>query len=152
MNDRTKAGDPAPYYQAHVFCCVNERPAGHKRGCCKSRGAEPLRNYMKARAKELILTARRIRAEEALRIGLFNQVVESSRLRAAALELAEEIARNGPVAVRAAKEAIDRGTEMPLAQALEVEAECYARTLSTQDRLEALAAFAEKRKPNYLGR
>jgi len=48
-----KPGDPAPYFETHIFCCVNERPAGHKRGCCKSRGAEPLRNYMKARAKEL---------------------------------------------------------------------------------------------------
>ena len=60
MSERVKAGDPAPYYQAHVFCCVNERPAGHKRGCCKSRGAEPLRNYMKARAKELGLDDLRI--------------------------------------------------------------------------------------------
>jgi (2Fe-2S) ferredoxin len=60
MTDRGKAGDPAPYYQAHVFCCVNERPAGHPRGCCKSRGAEKLRNYMKARAKELGLDALRI--------------------------------------------------------------------------------------------
>ena len=48
-----KPGDPSPYFETHIFCCVNERPAGHKRGCCKSRGAEPLRNYMKARAKEL---------------------------------------------------------------------------------------------------
>jgi enoyl-CoA hydratase/carnithine racemase len=106
----------------------------------------------KARAKELILTARRIGALEALRIGLFNQVVEGPRLRSAALELAAQIAANGPVAVRAAKEAIDRGTELPLPQALEVEAECYARTLTTQDRLEALAAFAEKRRPSFLGR
>ena len=45
--------DPSPYYEAHVFACVNERPAGHKRGSCKARGGEPLRNYMKARAKEL---------------------------------------------------------------------------------------------------
>ena len=53
LPNRTLAGDPAPYYQAHVFCCVNERPAGHPRGCCKNKGAEKLRNYMKARAKEL---------------------------------------------------------------------------------------------------
>ena len=46
-------GDPAPYYRVHVFCCVNERPAGHPRGCCKEKGSEKLRNYMKARAKEL---------------------------------------------------------------------------------------------------
>lgn len=51
--NRRLAGDPAPYYQAHVFCCVNERPDGHPRGCCKSKGAEKLRNYLKARAKEL---------------------------------------------------------------------------------------------------
>ena len=57
---RNLPGDPAPYYEAHVFCCVNERPAGHKRGCCKSKGAEKLRNYMKARAKELGLDSIRI--------------------------------------------------------------------------------------------
>jgi (2Fe-2S) ferredoxin len=55
-----KPGDPAPYFETHVFCCVNERPAGNKRGCCKSRGAEPLRNYMKARAKELGITNIRV--------------------------------------------------------------------------------------------
>lgn len=52
--------DPAPYYEAHVFCCVNERPAGHPRGCCKHKGSEKLRNYMKARAKELGLAQVRI--------------------------------------------------------------------------------------------
>ncbi len=41
------------FYKTHIFCCTNERPAGHPRGCCKERGAEPLRNYMKARLKEL---------------------------------------------------------------------------------------------------
>jgi (2Fe-2S) ferredoxin len=41
-----------PYYTHHVFCCTNERPEGHKRGSCKQKGAEALRNYMKARAKE----------------------------------------------------------------------------------------------------
>lgn len=58
--DRDMPGDPAPYYEAHVFCCVNERPDGHPRGCCKKRGAEALRNYMKARAKELGLANVRI--------------------------------------------------------------------------------------------
>ena len=52
--------DPAPYYSAHVFACVNERPEGHPRGCCKRKGAEKLRNYMKARAKELGLDSVRI--------------------------------------------------------------------------------------------
>ena len=54
------AADPPLYYRRHVFCCTNERPPGHKRGCCKSRGAEKLRNYMKARAKELGLEGVRI--------------------------------------------------------------------------------------------
>jgi len=52
--------DPAPYYRLHVFCCTNERPPGHPRGCCKEKGAEKLRNYMKARAKELGLADVRI--------------------------------------------------------------------------------------------
>jgi len=60
MSDRSRPDDPAPYYEAHVFCCVNERPAGHPKGCCKEKGAEKLRNYMKARAKELGLANVRI--------------------------------------------------------------------------------------------
>jgi (2Fe-2S) ferredoxin len=52
--------DPALFYRAHVFCCVNERPEGHPRGCCKRKGAEKLRNYLKARAKELGLDDMRI--------------------------------------------------------------------------------------------
>lgn len=47
------AGDPPLYYRRHVFCCTNERPAGHPRGCCLAKGSLRLRNYMKARAKEL---------------------------------------------------------------------------------------------------
>jgi (2Fe-2S) ferredoxin len=58
-----RADDPAAYYETHVFCCVNERPPGHKRGCCKEKNAEGLRNYMKARAKELGL--RRVRINQA---------------------------------------------------------------------------------------
>ncbi|MBL8806627.1 MAG: (2Fe-2S) ferredoxin domain-containing protein [Rhodospirillales bacterium] len=53
-------GDPKHFYQAHVFVCTNERPAGHPRGCCKAKGSEKLRDYMKARAKELGLAETRI--------------------------------------------------------------------------------------------
>ena len=53
MSDRSKAGDPPAFYEAHVFCCVNERPEGHPRGSCKRKGSEKLRDYMKVRAKEL---------------------------------------------------------------------------------------------------
>lgn len=105
----------------------------------------------KSRAKDLILTARRIDAAEAERIGLVNLVAPEGALMETAREVAARIAANGPVAVRAAKEAIDAGSELPLGQGLEVEARCYERTLGTEDRLEALAAFAEKRAPHYRG-
>ncbi len=59
-DSRALGGDPAPFYEAHVFCCTNERPAGHPRGCCKAKGAEKLRDYMKARAKEFGLSRIRI--------------------------------------------------------------------------------------------
>ncbi|MGE5548150.1 MAG: (2Fe-2S) ferredoxin domain-containing protein [Solirubrobacterales bacterium] len=53
-------GDPAPYYRLHVFACTNRRPDGHPRGSCAAKGSEALRDYMKARAKELGLAAVRI--------------------------------------------------------------------------------------------
>ncbi len=104
-----------------------------------------------SRAKDLILTGRKIGAAEAEQIGLVNRVAPRESLDEAALELAETIAANGPVAVRAAKEAIDVGTEAPIGEGLEIEALCYQKVLPTTDRLEALAAFAEKRKPQYKG-
>src|SRR6185503_1322403 len=105
----------------------------------------------RSRAKDLILTGRRIDVPEAERFGLVNRVAPAGKLRETALELARQIADNGPVAVRAAKAAIDEGCELPLEKGLEVEARCYERVLPTKDRLEALAAFAEKRKPRYVG-
>ena len=106
----------------------------------------------RARAKDLILTARRLGAEESERIGLVNRIAPAGALLETALALARQIAANGPVAVRAAKAAIDLGCEQPIEQGLETEARCYERVLGTEDRLEALAAFSEKRKPRYRGR
>ena len=54
------SADPALYFSAHIFCCTNQRPEGHKRGCCFTKGAERLRNYMKSRAKELGLKDMRV--------------------------------------------------------------------------------------------
>ncbi len=104
-----------------------------------------------AKAKELIFTARRITAPEALAIGLLNQVVEPGELMPAALKLANEIAANGPVAVAQAKFAINYGLEVALGVALPLESKAYEATIPTKDRLEALAAFAEKRKPVFKG-
>ena len=105
----------------------------------------------KSRAKDLILTGRRIDAAEATAMGLVNRVAGEEGLVACATEGAEAIASNGPVAVRAAKAAIDQGCEVPIVEGLEIEAQCYERVIPTQDRLEALAAFAEKRKPVFRG-
>ena len=104
-----------------------------------------------AKAKELIFTARRIDAKTALEIGLVNRVVEPDRLMPAALEMAREIAKNGPIGVAQAKFAINNGMEASLGVALPLESKAYEVTIPTKDRLEALAAFAEKRKPVFKG-
>jgi enoyl-CoA hydratase/carnithine racemase len=106
----------------------------------------------RAKAKELIFTARRIDAAECLAIGLANRVVPLAELPAAARALAAEIVVNGPVALKAAKRAIDRGMEMDLGNALVFESTCYEMTIPTEDRVEGLTAFREKRKPVYRGR
>ncbi len=105
-----------------------------------------------AKAKELVLTARRFNAQTALEIGLVSKVVEPEELMDAALELAREIAKNGPIGVAQAKFAINYGSEASLGVALPLESKAYEVTIPTEDRLEALAAFAEKRKPVFKGK
>ena len=104
-----------------------------------------------AKAKELIFTAQRIDAKTALNIGLVNRVVEQDQLMPTALEMAWEIAKNGPVGVAQAKFAINNGMEASLGVALPLESKAYEVTIPTKDRLEALEAFAEKRKPIFKG-
>jgi enoyl-CoA hydratase/carnithine racemase len=104
-----------------------------------------------ARAKELILTARRVPAAEALAMGLVGQVVPAGGLGEAALALAGRVARNAPISLRQAKRAIDRGLSLPLHEALDVENKLYQACIPTADRREALLAFAEKRAPVFKG-
>jgi len=104
-----------------------------------------------AKAKELIFTARRIDARTALEIGLVNRVVEPDQLMPTTLEMAWEIAKNGPIGVAQAKFAINNGMEASLGVALPLESKAYEVTIPTKDRLEALEAFAEKRKPIFKG-
>jgi enoyl-CoA hydratase/carnithine racemase len=104
-----------------------------------------------AKAKELIFTARRITAQTALEIGLVNKVVEPGKLIDYACELAQEIAANGPIAVAQAKFAINCGMDAPLSVALPLESKAYEVIIPSKDRVEALTAFAEKRKPNFKG-
>ncbi len=104
-----------------------------------------------ARAKELIFTARRFGAEEADRLGLVNRVVPAGQALETALGLAREILPNGPIALRMAKRAISHGLDLDLASGLALEEACYAQVIPTRDRLEGLAAFREKRKPQYKG-
>ncbi|QZA34075.1 enoyl-CoA hydratase-related protein [Hydrogenibacillus sp. N12] len=101
------------------------------------------------RAKELIFTARRITAEEALRLGILTGVADDPL--SAARALAAAIADNAPLAVRAAKFAIDRGLEVDLESGLALETKAYETLIPTRDRREALEAFAEKRKPRFTG-
>jgi enoyl-CoA hydratase/carnithine racemase len=106
-----------------------------------------------ARAKEMILLARRLTADEALAWGLVNRVTPAGKnVVDDAVEWMRPIAEGAPIAQAAALEAIDRALDATLEQGLELEKVSYDRTLVSQDRREALAAFAEKRKPRFQGK
>ena len=103
-------------------------------------------------AKELIFTGELINAESAARIGLVNKVVEAEKLLEEAMELAKLIASKPPLAIRAAKEAINRGLNMSLAERLELEAYHWSYLCGTEDQKEGARAFIEKRKAIFAGR
>jgi len=102
-----------------------------------------------SRAKELILTARRIDARRALEMGILNAVVPAGRLMEEARSLAEEAAANSPLAVAYAKAAVDVAMETPLEQGLRFETAAIRTTLDSEDYREGLAAFAERRRPEF---
>ncbi|BAQ09675.1 methylglutaconyl-CoA hydratase [Bacillus sp. OxB-1] len=104
------------------------------------------------KAKELIFTAKRLTAEEAYDIGLLLQVVEKENLISSCEQLAENILKNGPVAIKQAKYAINEGLNTDLRTGLAIESKAYELTIPTEDRMEALHAFSEKRKPVFSGK
>ncbi|MEH7444417.1 enoyl-CoA hydratase-related protein [Bacillus sp. JJ1122] len=105
-----------------------------------------------AKALELILTARRISAEEALQSGLVTSVAEKENLLDECFNWADMMHANGPVALQQAKFAIKQGMNADLQTGLQIERKAYEVTIPTEDRLEALAAFSEKRKPVFKGK
>ncbi|OAS82874.1 MULTISPECIES: enoyl-CoA hydratase [Metabacillus] len=105
----------------------------------------------KGKAKELIYTAKRIDAKEAKEVRLVEYVVPAEALLNKAIELANLIVRNAPIAVEQAKLSIDKGYEVDINTGLSIEKSSYELTIPTKDRLEGLQAFKEKRSPNFVG-
>lgn len=104
------------------------------------------------RAKELIFTARKFTAEEGVQLGVVLKVVQIENLLNSCEQLANVIMKNGPVAIKQAKYAITQGMNTDLQTGLAIEFKAYELTIPTEDRMEALLAFSEKRNPVFLGK
>jgi enoyl-CoA hydratase len=141
--DLIVAGDDAQFGQPEIRIGVMPGAGGTQR---------LPRAIGKARAMDLILTGRSIGAREAERIGLVSRVVPAEATLDAALELAAEIAGQAPLAVAAAKAAIDRAFELPLGAGLALERRAFFDLFGTDDQTEGMMAFVEKRPPTWSGR
>lgn len=102
-----------------------------------------------SKAKELIYTGEIIRADEALRIGLVNKVVAPEVLLEEANIMANKIAANAPIAVKLCKDAINRGMQVGMDEAIVIEAEDFGKCFSSEDQTEGMTAFMEKRTKNF---
>ncbi len=102
-------------------------------------------------AMHLLLTGERIDSAEALRIGLISRIVPAGELLEQALSIAHAIAANAPLAVRAVKQLVVRGADLPLESAIDAERMAWGVLRNTEDRIEGRVAFQEKRKPVYRG-
>ena len=106
----------------------------------------------KQRAMDLVLTGRRISAEEAADIGLVNRVADEGKWLEEALDLAQVVARRPPLAVRLAKQAVLASFETGLGAGLDQERRLFELAMATEDRVEGMTAFLEKRRPEFRGR
>jgi E-phenylitaconyl-CoA hydratase len=103
-------------------------------------------------ALEIMLSGRQVDADEALRLGLIHHVVPAGEALPEARRVAEALLANGPLALRAVKQAVLQGQDLPLAQGLDLELELFAQVLRSDDAIEGPRAFAEKRPPRYQAR
>lgn len=116
-------------------------------------GTQRLTRVMgKQRAMELVLTGRRVQAAEAERLGVVTRVAPADGWLDAALELADVVARRPPLAVRLAKQAVLAADETAMGAGLEHERRLYELAMATEDRVEGMSAFLEKRRPEFRGR
>jgi enoyl-CoA hydratase/carnithine racemase len=106
----------------------------------------------KQRTMELVLTGRRIDAGEAMRLGFVNKVASKRTWLPDTIELAQTVARRPPLAVKLAKQAVLAADEMPLTAGLAHERRLYELAMATEDRVEGMQAFLEKRRPKFEGR
>ena len=106
----------------------------------------------RGKAIEMILTGDRMDAQEALQLGLVNRIVPSEKLEETAMQMAREMASKGPLAMRYAKEAINKGMDMTLEQGLRLEADLYLLLHTTQDRTEGIRMFQKKGVPQFQGK
>ena len=141
--DMLVAGDDAKLGQPELALGVTPGAGGTQRLA---------RAVGRARAMELVLTGRRIGAADAERMGLVSMVVPAAETLTAALDLASKIAAMPPLAVQAAKAAINATQELPLAEGLRFERDRFEALFDTEDQREGMAAFMEKRAPSWKGR
>lgn len=122
-------------------------------GVCAGFGATQRlpRKIGPARALEMLTTARQVKADEALRIGLASAVVPAADLRQRGMEAARTIASKGPLAVRCSKDAVHRGADLELAAGLALESELFGRCCASPDQKEGMAAFLQKRSARFTG-
>lgn len=106
----------------------------------------------RGKAKEMIATSTMITAQEAYRIGLLDEITEPDRLMDNAKEIAKTIMKNGPIAVAMAKYSVDRGADLPLDIAIDMESQVWAETFATNDQSEGMEAFLEKRAAKFSGK
>jgi enoyl-CoA hydratase/carnithine racemase len=105
----------------------------------------------RGKAMEMLLTAEPIDAAEALRIGLVHRVVPHQDVTSEASKMAEDMASKAPIALRYAKEAVNKGMDLTLEQALRLECDLYMVLHTTHDRTEGITAFRDKKKPTFKG-